>query len=70
MAEIHLQNLAHSYSPTPTGPEDYAIREMNHVWEQGGAYALLGPVGLRQVNPAQYHLRPAQPVRRARAVRR
>ena len=45
MAEIHLQNLAHSYSPTPTGPEDYAIREMNHVWEQGGAYALLGPSG-------------------------
>ena len=45
MAEIHLRNLAHSYSPTPTGPEDYAIREMNHVWEQGGAYALLGPSG-------------------------
>ena len=45
MAEIHLQNLAHSYSPTPNGPEDYAIREMNHVWEQGGAYALLGPSG-------------------------
>lgn len=45
MAEIHLQNLAHSYSPTPAGPEDYAIREMNHIWEQGGAYALLGPSG-------------------------
>ncbi|WP_347901044.1 ABC transporter ATP-binding protein [Pseudomonas purpurea] len=45
MAEIHLQNLAHSYTRTPAGPEDYAIREMNHVWEQGGAYALLGPSG-------------------------
>lgn len=45
MAEIHLQNLAHSYNPAPNGPEDYAIREMNHVWEQGGAYALLGPSG-------------------------
>ncbi|MNF82200.1 Trehalose import ATP-binding protein SugC [compost metagenome] len=45
MAEIHLQNLAHSYTRTPVGPEDYAIREMNHVWEQGGAYALLGPSG-------------------------
>ena len=45
MAEIHLRNLAHSYSPTPAGPDDYAIREMNHVWEQGGAYALLGPSG-------------------------
>ncbi|WP_447792859.1 ABC transporter ATP-binding protein [Pseudomonas farris] len=45
MAEIRLQSLAHSYTPTPTGPEDYAIREMDHVWEQGGAYALLGPSG-------------------------
>ena len=45
MAEIRLQNLAHSYTKTPTGPEDYAIREMDHVWEQGGAYALLGPSG-------------------------
>jgi glycerol transport system ATP-binding protein len=44
MAEIRLQNLAHSYSANP-GPDDYAIREMSHVWEQGGAYALLGPSG-------------------------
>ncbi len=34
MAEIRLQNLAHSYTSTPAGPEDYAIREMNHIWEQ------------------------------------
>ena len=45
MAEIRLHNLAHSYSRSPNGKEDYAIREMNHVWEQGGAYALLGPSG-------------------------
>ncbi len=45
MAEIHLESLAHSYLEQPTKPEDYAIREMNHVWEQGGAYALLGPSG-------------------------
>ncbi|PWE47350.1 ABC transporter ATP-binding protein [Pseudomonas prosekii] len=45
MAEIRLQHLAHSYTRTPSGPEDYAIREMNHIWEQGGAYALLGPSG-------------------------
>lgn len=44
MAEIRLQNLAHSYSTNP-GPDDYAIREMSHIWEQGGAYALLGPSG-------------------------
>ncbi|WP_439858737.1 ABC transporter ATP-binding protein [Pseudomonas sp. MBLB4136] len=45
MAEIRLKNLAHSYSHEPSGAQDYAIREMNHVWEQGGAYALLGPSG-------------------------
>lgn len=45
MAEIRLQNLAHSYNAHPRDAEDYAIREMDHVWEQGGAYALLGPSG-------------------------
>ncbi|MCL6417439.1 ABC transporter ATP-binding protein [Aestuariirhabdus sp. Z084] len=45
MAEIHLKALAHSYTKNPQGPDAYAIREMDHVWEQGGAYALLGPSG-------------------------
>ncbi|WP_280549511.1 MULTISPECIES: ABC transporter ATP-binding protein [unclassified Halomonas] len=45
MAEITLKSLAHTYLPDPRSPEDYAIREMNHVWHQGGAYALLGPSG-------------------------
>ncbi len=45
MAEIHLKSLAHSYSKNTTEPSDYAIREMDHVWEHGGAYALLGPSG-------------------------
>jgi len=45
MAEIRLKSLAHSYKSKPTSPDDYAIREMNHVWHQGGAYALLGPSG-------------------------
>jgi glycerol transport system ATP-binding protein len=45
MAEIHLKSLAHSYSDKPTGPDDYAIRHLDHVWERGGAYALLGPSG-------------------------
>ena len=42
MAEIRLQHLAHRYGTTG---DDYAIREMDHIWEQGGAYALLGPSG-------------------------
>ena len=45
MAEITLKSLAHSYTDTPSGPEDYAIRQMDHVWHKGGAYALLGPSG-------------------------
>jgi glycerol transport system ATP-binding protein len=45
MAEITLKALAHSYSSHPVQGSDYAIREMNHIWEQGGAYALLGPSG-------------------------
>ncbi len=45
MAEIHLEGLAHSYLEIPKNAEDYAIRQMNHVWHQGGAYALLGPSG-------------------------
>jgi len=45
MARIELQNLAHSYVPKPSGPKDYALKPMDHVWRQGGAYALLGPSG-------------------------
>ncbi len=45
MAEIHLKSLAHSYSKNANEPSDYAIREMDHIWEHGGAYALLGPSG-------------------------
>ncbi len=45
MAEIHLKGLAHSYIGNPQISSDYAIHEMDHVWKQGGAYALLGPSG-------------------------
>ncbi|MFT5707392.1 MAG: glycerol transport system ATP-binding protein [Oceanospirillaceae bacterium] len=45
MAEIHLKGLAHSYMGNPQISSDYAINEMDHVWQQGGAYALLGPSG-------------------------
>ncbi|MBT8418431.1 MAG: ABC transporter ATP-binding protein [Silicimonas sp.] len=45
MAKITLSNLRHSYLPTPSGPEDYALKEIDLAWEDGGAYALLGPSG-------------------------
>ena len=45
MAEITLSKLAHSYLPHPAGEADFALKEMDHVWQDGGAYALLGPSG-------------------------
>lgn len=45
MAKITLDNLAHSYLPAPKDPEDWALKELNHVWGDGEAYALLGASG-------------------------
>jgi glycerol transport system ATP-binding protein len=45
MAQITLKNLAHSYLPNPQGEADFALKEMDHVWQDGGAYALLGSSG-------------------------
>lgn len=45
MAKITLQNLAHSYLPDPGGEEDFALKELNHDWVDGEAYALLGASG-------------------------
>ncbi len=45
MARITLDHLAHAYKSDPQTPQDYALKEINHVWSQGGAYALLGPSG-------------------------
>lgn len=45
MAKITLSNLRHSYYPNPKAPEDYALKEIDLDWSDGGAYALLGPSG-------------------------
>ncbi len=45
MAKITLDNLAHSYLPNPTSEDDYALKELNHEWADGEAYALLGASG-------------------------
>ena len=47
MASITLNALAHTYTDNPTKPEDYAIREMSHVWEQGGALCPAWSIWLR-----------------------
>jgi glycerol transport system ATP-binding protein len=45
MSRITLSKLAHSYLANPAGDADYALKEMDHVWQDGGAYALLGASG-------------------------
>lgn len=45
MAEIKLDQLAHSYYPNPKADADFALKEIDYVWDDGGAYALLGPSG-------------------------
>jgi glycerol transport system ATP-binding protein len=45
MAKITLDNLAHSYLPNPKSEEDFALKELDHVWNDGEAYALLGSSG-------------------------
>jgi len=45
MAKITLSNLRHSYYPAPQQPDDYALKQINLDWSDGGAYALLGPSG-------------------------
>ena len=45
MARINLDHIRHSYMANPQAPGDYALKEVDHVFEDGGAYALLGPSG-------------------------
>jgi glycerol transport system ATP-binding protein len=45
MAKITLDNLAHSYLQRPQSEDDYALKQLDYDWEDGGAYALLGASG-------------------------
>jgi glycerol transport system ATP-binding protein len=45
MATITLENVRHTYAPRPRGPQDWALKGIDLVWSDGGAYALLGPSG-------------------------
>jgi glycerol transport system ATP-binding protein len=44
MAEIKLDHVRHAYGPARSRA-DYALKEVDIVWSDGGAYALLGPSG-------------------------
>ncbi|MCP4285288.1 MAG: ABC transporter ATP-binding protein [Gammaproteobacteria bacterium] len=45
MAKITLDQVRHSYMETPESAEDWALKQLDVVWSDGGAYALLGPSG-------------------------
>jgi len=45
MAKITLKDLSHSYLAKQNNNEDWALRDINIDWKDGGAYALLGPSG-------------------------
>jgi len=45
MARIDCNHIRHAYGPHPQSPKDYALKEVQHTFENGGAYALLGPSG-------------------------
>ena len=67
MARIELDHIRHSYLANPRNESDFALKEVNHVFEDGGAYALLGPSGCGKttllsiisglVTPSEGHLR-------------
>ena len=43
MAQIALKEIAHTYISNPKDESDYALKRIHTEWEDGGAYALLGP---------------------------
>ncbi len=45
MANIILQDIAHSYTGESDNPDDFALKQLNLTWRDGGGYALLGPSG-------------------------
>ena len=45
MARIDMQGIAHSYMADPKSEADYALKQLDVSWTDGGAYSLLGPSG-------------------------
>ena len=50
MSKITLNDLSHSYLDKQNSDADWALRNINLDWQDGGAYALLGPSGCGTVS--------------------
>src|SRR5690606_23156940 len=48
MARIDLDHIRHAYGSAPKSDAHYALKEVHHTFEDGGAYAPLGPSGTGQ----------------------
>ena len=42
MARIDLDHIRHAYTDNPKSDADFALKEVHHTFDEGGAYALLG----------------------------
>jgi glycerol transport system ATP-binding protein len=45
VARIDLKHIRHTYTANPQSDADYALKEVDYAFGDGGAYALLGPSG-------------------------
>ncbi len=45
MAKITLDKIRHRYGESSDAEQEFALKEIDAVWSDGGAYALLGPSG-------------------------
>ena len=64
----HLDHLAHAYKPIRRRRRTTPSRRSTMSGTEGGAYALLGPVRLREDHAAQHHLRAGASDARARIL--
>ena len=49
MAKVRLQQVRHSYNPDVGDKTEYALQHIDLTWDNGGAYALLGPSGCGKI---------------------
>ena len=61
MARITLSEVAHSYLKNPKTNQSMPWKRIHNEWDDGGAYALLGPSGCGKNDPIERNFRFADP---------